>query len=220
MRYDIFDFWAECPGDGRIHPQDRPVFERAGDMGFDLRCLPCNIWGTLKTARVVLLFLSPGFVKFDLEYAERPSSHALLERRHLGVEPLDSKDDHPLGWKWWASRTKAIGKPHELRDNVAILNIGAYHSKEFKDAHALMALPSSRMAIGWAQSVLFPQAERGERVAVCLRKPRAWGLKSGQAYPGTLYAPVTNAAGYMVHGEERETIRRIARQALGLSIRP
>ncbi len=213
---DIFDFWAECPPNARVHPQDAPVFARAGNMGFDLECLPSNVWGTLKTARLVLLFLSPGFDPFDLEYAKRPSSHEIMARRRQGIEPLNSKDDHPGGWKWWTSRTKAFGTPEELGDKVAILNIGAYHSKTFEDAHALMAISSSRVAIGWAQSILFPQAERGERVVVCLRKPRAWGLTRGVTYPGTLYAPHVNAAGYMVKGPVRKAIITAARKALGL----
>ena len=213
---DIFSFWAACPPDAFEHPQDAPVFARAGDMGFDLRCLPSNVWGPLRAARLVLLFLSPGFVPFDLEYAKRPSSHAIMDRRRKGMEPLDAEDDHPPGWKWWTSRTKAFGTPEELHDKVAILNIGAYHSKTFDDAHALMALPSSRAAIGWAQSVLFPEAEQGKRVVVCLRKPRAWGLTRGQSYPGTLYAPHVNAAGYMVKRPPREAMIRAARMALGL----
>ena len=213
---DLFDFWAECPGDAREHPRDAVVFARAGNMGFDLGCLPSNVWGTLRTARLVLLFLSPGFDPFDLKYAERSSSHATMSRRRQGIEPLDRQEEHPKGWKWWTSRTKAFGTPSEMQHRAAILNIGAYHSKTFKDAHALMALPSSRAAIDWAQSILFPEAERGERVVVCLRKSRAWGLIRGDRYAGTLYAPHVNAAGHMVHGPEREAIIAAARKALGL----
>ena len=187
-------------------------------MGFDLHCLPSNVWGTLKTARLVLLFLSPGFDPFDIEYAKRSSSHEIMGRRRQGIEPLDRKEDHPKGWAWWKSRTKAFGSPEEMHDKAAILNIGAYHSRTFEDAHALMALPSSRAAIGWAQSVLFPEAERGERVVVCLRKPRAWGLTKGKDYPGTLYAPHVNAAGYMMKGPEREAIVEAARKVLGLPL--
>jgi hypothetical protein len=214
---DIFSFWSECPADARVHPRDAPVFERAGDMGFNLQCLPSNVWGTLKTARVVLLFLSPGFDEWDLAYAEQPSSHALFARRRQGIEPLDSKEEHPKAWQWLASRTKAFGTPAELRDRLAILNIGAYHSKTFNDDHALMALPSSRASIDWAQAVLFPEAERGERVVVCLRKARAWGLTRGKPNPGTLFAPLVNAAGYMVKGAGREMIATAARKAMGLS---
>lgn len=214
---DIFDFWAECPPDARQHPQDAPVFARAGDMGFDLRCLPSNVWGPLRTAKLVLLFLSPGFDESDVAYADKPSSHALFARRRQGIAALDGPSEHPAAWKWLRSRLRAFSRtPVELRDKVAILNIGAYHSKTFKDTHALMALPSSRAAIGWAQSVLFPEAERGERVVVCLRKSRAWGLRKGQIYPGTLYAPHVNAAGYMAKGPHRKAIIRAARKAMGL----
>jgi hypothetical protein len=62
---------------------------------------------------------------------------------------------------------------------LAILNIGAYHSKDFPDRHLLSALPSCRTSIDWAQKVLFPQAERRERLVVCLRAAGNWGLQKG-----------------------------------------
>ncbi|MDX7952293.1 hypothetical protein P7D22_14045 [Lichenihabitans sp. Uapishka_5] len=64
--------------------------------------------------------------------------------------------------------------------------------------------------------MLFPEAERGERVVVCLRKSRAWGLTRGRTYPGTLFAPYVNAAGYMNKGSQRNAIIRAARSALSL----
>jgi len=214
MTPDIFDFWAECPPNALIHPRDVPVFRRAGNMGFKLDCLPCNIWGPLKTAPVVLLYLSPGFSATDVDYAKSPRGQATYRRRRQGNEPLDSKDEHEPGWRWWTARAKAFGDSAMISDKLAILNIGAYHSETFKDAHALMALPSSRAAIDYAQTMLFPEAERGERVVICLRKPRAWGLTIGKTYRGTLFAPRTNAAGHMVNGPERESVVKAARIAL------
>lgn len=217
MTKSIFDFWTECPSEARIHPRDKIVFDRIGnDLGFDLRCLPSNVWGPLATARVVLLFLSPGFAEEDVDVATSPEGQASYVKRRQGTESLDSREDHAPGWRWWASRTKAIGTPAEVQSAVAILNIGAYHSRTFDDVHALMALPSSRAAIDFAQGTLFPEAERGERVVICLRKPRAWGLTVGREYPGTLFVPPTTQSGHMVHGPSRELAAAAARKALGL----
>ena len=54
------------------------------------------------------------------------------------------------------------------------------HDAKFNDWHMLTALASSRAALDGAQSVLFPQAERAERVVVCLRAARVWGLSRGE----------------------------------------
>ncbi len=222
MPSDIFDFWTGCPGDARKHALDAPVFAWAGDMGFNLECLPSNIWGRLKTAPVVLLYLSPGFKAFDLEYATRATSHAIYERRRRGVEPLDSKEDHPLGYAWWTQRTKVFGTPAELRDKLAIFNLGAYHSATFEGDHALAALPSCRAALAWAHDVLFPEARAGKRVVVCMRSAARWGLKPGTRYGEALYAPAMTRGGHMrkqdEHAEVKEGIIRAARAKLGLPV--
>jgi hypothetical protein len=59
-------------------------------------------------------------------------------------------------------------------DKIAFLNVDAYHSEKFGDWHMLTALPSSRMALDWAQFELFGQAEEGKRVVVCLRSAQLW----------------------------------------------
>jgi hypothetical protein len=53
---------------------------------------------------------------------------------------------------------------------------------------------------------LFPQAERGEKVVICLRLARFWGHKQGERYGHSLFAPPVNRSGPMVHGEMREQI--------------
>ena len=221
MPIDIFDFWGECTGDARTHPRDEPVFKWAGDMGFDLRCLPSNIWGKLRSAPVVLLYLSPGFAEFDLEYASRPDSHAIYVRRRQGIEPLDSRENHEAGWKWWTQRTKVFGPPGVLRDRLAILNLGAYHSKTFDAYHALTALPSSRAALAWAHEVLFPQALAGDKVVICMRAAIQWGLEPGRRYGRSLYVPPMVRGGYMKRAEDyaemRTEIIEAVRQKLDMS---
>ncbi|MCP1849402.1 MULTISPECIES: hypothetical protein [unclassified Bradyrhizobium] len=67
---DIFKFWSKIGKAETIHPLDRPIFDRLNHShGFDLRCLPCNFGGKLRTAPVVLLYLSPGFSEPDVRIA-------------------------------------------------------------------------------------------------------------------------------------------------------
>lgn len=213
---DIFDFWAECPADARIHPRDKPVFDRpfVDDMGFDLRCLPACFAGPLRTAPVVLLYLSPGFREVDAEEAGTPEAQARYADRRKGHRPLDSRDEHPHHFGWWASRTKVFGPPEIVREKVAILNLGAYHSKSFAGQLGLAALPSCRVSLDWAHTVLFPQAMRGERVAICMRSASAWGLKAGERYGDALFAPNTTRSGHMVRGDTREEITVAVRSRL------
>jgi hypothetical protein len=84
---------------------------------------------------------------------------------------------------------------------IAFLNIGAYKSREMNDTELLAALPSSRVCLDWAQQELFPAAEAGKRVVICLRAAKFWGLKPGTDYPGALFSPKVNRAGDMLRKE-------------------
>ena len=77
----------------------------------------------------------------------------------------------------------------------------------------LAALPSSRVCLNWAQSVLFPQAEQGERAVVCLRKAEYWGLKRGEKY-GSLFAPEVTRRGDMNLLPRRQDVVEAIIQAL------
>ena len=61
MATDIFKFW-DIPVKAGPHPADREVLKRV-EHNFDLKCLPGCFAGPLKTAHVVLLYLSPGLAK-------------------------------------------------------------------------------------------------------------------------------------------------------------
>ena len=227
MNADIFDFWADVPGDARVHPSDQPVFARYGSVeapghGFDLRCLPLPFGGPLRTARVVLLFQSPGQSPQDVDEANTPEAHARYQKQREGRASLVGPDEHNAAWRWWAERTKRFGDWRELRDKIAYLNIGAYHSPTFRDLPVLAALPSSRAALGWAQTVLFPQAEHGERVVVCLRSAQFWGLGKRRRCGKDLYAPEVGRGGHIVGKGERAKARDEVILAVknGLSRRP
>ena len=218
---DLFAFWEECGPADRVHPRDKPVFDRTflGDMGFDLRCLPACFAGRLRTAPVVLLDLSPGWRQADVDEAGDPKAQARYADRRKGDRPLDSEAEHPHHYAWWSSRTKLYGPPEIVREKVAVLNLGAYHSHSFDAHHGLAALPSCRVALDWAHEVLFPQAMAGERVVICMRAAENWGLKSGRMYEGSLFAPQTVRGGHIRRGEHEDIRQRIVdavRGAIGV----
>jgi hypothetical protein len=164
MKIDIFEFWSQIAPDECVHPADVEVMHRV-KHSFNLRSLPICFFGPLHSAEIVLLFLSPG----DHEEGNWDQDQQDCAFQRTGRAPLPGPEQHRPRWEWWTSRTKQFGKWLALRNHVAVLNIGAYHSKSFTDEPLLAALPSSRLSLDWAQTTLFPQAERGERLVVCAR---------------------------------------------------
>ena len=208
MTVDIFDFWKKLEPRERIHPADLEVFRRVGRSGhgLDLRCLPSCFGGRLRTAPVVLLFLSPGFSLKDLRDANSSKGRTFYAERRTGRQPFPKNGPS----KWLASRIKVFGVDYqEARSKLAVLNIGAYHSKNFTDYPLLAALPSSRVSLEWAQNVLFPQAIRGEKVVVCLRASHFWGLAEGSRH-GLLFAPYVTRGGHMKKRTDKERKMRKA----------
>ena len=213
---DIFDFWAGCAPDAHVHPADAAVLGRV-PHGFDLGCLPIPFTGPLRTAPVVLLFLSPGSADGEAAMSGSGAHRAWHGFQRTGWAPMPSEAEHPHAWAWWSKVVRQFGvEPGDVRDRFAVLNIGAYHSKAFKDWHMPAALPSSRATLDWAQGVLFPQAERGERVVVCLRSARLWGLGKGTHTGVSLHAPRHTRSGIMLAGEPEDGVRSAVRQACGL----
>lgn len=192
----IFKFWSKVRGGDKIHPADKEIFQRVGKTGHRLRleCLPCPFTGKLKTATVVFLFLSPGYNPRDLKDARTISGKRKYIERRAGLLPISEKGS---GAEWF----NRIVKPFQIdlkiaRERIAILDIGAYHSKNFHDYPLLAALPSSRASLDWAQSILFPQAIRKKRVVVCMRSAHFWGLKTGTNF-GNLFVPEVTRGGYL-----------------------
>lgn len=206
---DIFEFWREVAPNAHVHPADGEVFARVRNHGFDLSALPGCFMGPLRTAPVVLLFLSPGSSDMD-----RPT-RALRQwhrRTRSGSEPLVSRAIHASAYRWWTQRTMCFEcEPDELAGKVAVLNIGAYHSKTFNDHGLLAALPSSRVTLEWTQRILFPAAEAGNRIVICMRAARYWGLEAGRRYEGTLFAPNVTRGGHMHTAGRRRIIDAVKR---------
>jgi hypothetical protein len=211
---DIFDFWAGLPGTATEHPADKDVLARVRHH-FDLSCLVGAYRGPLRTAPVVMLFLSPGLVESDRAHAKTVEGQNYYVRMRSGNCPLPTEDEHEAAWQWADRILRQFGCEYEsARSKVSFLNICAYKSVRFEDTHMLAALPSSRVCLDWAQSVLFRQAISGERVVVCLRSSKYWGLPSGQPLWRSLYVPETNRAGNMLQGEMRQATIKAVQEAL------
>lgn len=224
MAVDIFQFWSNVKvkemkfgNDEFCHPADKDVLSRA-EHKFDLKCWPGCFSGPLKHAPIVLLYLSPGLSKQDRINAKTRAKQRRYAGRQFGRRPLAGPDRHHAAWKWWTGRMKAFGLDWELLQNsVAVLNIGAYHSRTLADTSILAALPSSRVTLDWAQSVLFPEAIAGQRIVICLRAARFWGLragKSGKRYGKGLFAPVVTRGGHMENKPLRREIVNVVRKRL------
>jgi hypothetical protein len=216
MASDIFDFWSRIKRGERIHPDDRPVFARMNPErhGFKLDCLPCCFAGPLLTAPVVLLYLSPGYDRKGGDEADAESEEGkdYYFSRWKGSQPL--RDGGP-GTVWSKRRTKSFGDYEVVRNKIAILNIGAYHSTKMESYASMLALPSSRVVLDWSQNHLFPEAEKGNRVVICMRSHAYWGLEAGKKYGGTLLSPKTTRDGLLPRTDQ-DAIIRIAQQRLGM----
>src|SRR4029078_4098134 len=106
-----------------------------------------------------------------------------------------------------------------LQARVAFLNIAQYHSPgSFKDWKALRLLPSCRVTLESAHGVLFSDARRGERIVVCLRSAKQWGLHRGTK-EGHMFVPETTRQAHMRHGSMREEIIVVVRKAISAGAR-
>jgi hypothetical protein len=211
---DIFDFWDGLPGTACEHPADRDVLSRV-KHGFDLNCPVGQYRGPLRTAPVVMLFLNPGWTESDKSHARTIEGQEYYVRMRTGKCLLPTKADHESAWQWANGIIKQFGCDYEAaRSKVAFLNICAYKSISFVDSAMLSALPSCRVCLDWAQNILFPKAISGERVVVCLRSSKCWGLPSGEPLGQSLYVPETTRGGHMLHGEMRQKAIKAVREAV------
>lgn len=214
----LFRFWSEMPAGALHHPHDRHVLARV-PHAFPHSAPPNPFFGPLRTAPLVLLYLSPGLSGEDEAAARDPAFRDFFKSQWSGNAPLPSSDEYPVWWKWWAPRVAQFGlDPLAARETVAFLNISPYRSKTFEDWPMLAALPSSRAALDWAQGTLFRKAYDGERIVVCLRSARYWGLAErpeGGPWGRGLYVSRFTQSGYLHHGPQRAAIRAHVQALLG-----
>ncbi len=210
---DIFEFWSQIRRGERVHPADKEVFARINPQkhGFQLNCLPGCFAGRLRSAKIVLLYLSPGFDETVVADAESEEGKDYRLRSWAGDEPLRTTGP---GRDWVASRTQSFGAYENIQSELAILNIGAYHSKDVKSYASLLALPSSRVSLAWAQNTLFPEAESGKRIVICMRSAAYWGLETGRPYSGHLFAPRVTRHGHFLKNDENLKLIDVVRARL------
>jgi hypothetical protein len=203
MVADIFEFWSVVGSTDRVHPADREILSRIRH-DFDLRCLPGCFVGPLRTARVVLLFASPGrSEEIDVREAASEAVQMFYERQRGGDQPLPGPEEAAGWFQWWRRTTGVFGDWRSLRDRIAILDLGAYKSRT--TPNALMELPSSQVSLCWAHRVLFPQARAGERVVICLRAHKQWRIPANaEPYGRSLFSPRVTRRGDMVRDETRD----------------
>jgi hypothetical protein len=152
----------------------------------------------------VLLFLSPGLDPKDAAHCATEQGKHYYDSQRTGACDLPDKTEHLPAYDWLNKIIRQFDITYEqARSTVATLNIGAYKSKTFDDWHMLAALPSSRVTLDWAQDVLFPQAIADEKVVVCLRSAKFWGLKTDTSI-GSLFCPNFTRSGIMHRDEIRK----------------
>jgi hypothetical protein len=209
----IFSFWSGLSEEeARIHPRDKNVLSRVNSP-FEHSCFAEPFRGRLKTAPVVLLFLSPGLHERDLSASTR--EHAYYSRQREGHCDLPTEHEHQTARIWATKVVKQFEIDYETaRSKIAVLNISPYRSKSFNDWHLLAALPSARVTLDWAQTVLFSEAEEDKRVVVCLRSSAYWGLGRTTKSGKSLYAPRCTRGGMMVLGGDRDEIVSAVKRAI------
>jgi hypothetical protein len=209
---DIFDFWSGMKLGQKVHPSDKLILERS-NRHLDLNCLPSPFLGPLKTAPIVLLYLNPGLSAPDYKDAESKAGQRRCLEQLGGKSFLPGVDEHRMAHAWLLSRTKLFGNWEFVQRSLAILELCPYHSSSFKDWHLLAALPSARKCLDWAQAMLFEEAVMGKRTVICMRSPGYWGLKSGERYGKSLFAPRTNIAGHLLNSSKGEILSALEHAA-------
>src|SRR5580658_5929683 len=109
---DVFQFWGGLPGTTHQHPADKDILSRLKHQ-FDLNCLITPYRGPLRTAPVILLFLSPGLEESDKNQATENTTQDYYVRMRTGNGQLSSNDEHPSAWKWDEKIIKQFGCNHE-----------------------------------------------------------------------------------------------------------
>src|SRR5271163_2025667 len=99
MKSDIFEFWAGLHGHVTTHPADEQVLDRV-NRGFERDCLVSPYLGNLKSAPVVLLFLSPGCEEVDRTHARSEDAWSYYTKQRSGKYKLPSHKEHSTARNW------------------------------------------------------------------------------------------------------------------------
>jgi hypothetical protein len=163
--------------------------------------------------------LNGGLNGVEQDEAKMPDVRKLMAQNLGGDAPLPTFATNPGGREWTERRLTQFGLSYKTASTkVAFVNLIPYRSREgAKDLRMLDCLESTRLVRAWAHDTLFPEAEAGKRVVVCLRSARAWGLEPDTQRGLSLFTPKFNRAGFMLHGPMREKVSFAVQRAVGPS---
>jgi hypothetical protein len=219
----LLQFWAKAIPSLQVHPDDVAALDDKRHKHKLARDVLVGPWmGPLRSAPVVLLTLNGKLAGVGVEQREAtiPSAREEMARNLLGDAPLPDWRFNRGGREWTEGHFPQFGITYEsAAPKVAFINLIAYRSAEGgKDMRMADRLASSRIVRAWARDTLFPEAEAGERVVVCLCQARgcdAWGLDYGTKRGQTLFAPHVTRRGH-IFLDERGEIGIAVRRAMGL----
>ena len=215
---DFLQFWTKAIPNLHVHPDDAAELER-NHHALALDTLVGPFMGPVRTAPVVLLTLNPGFSTGEArEAAQIPAARESMANNLGGDAPLPAWVGNPSGREWTTRRLRQFGLGYEDAEaRIAFINLIPYRSREgAKDMRMADRLESSRMVRAWARDTLFPEAVAGERVVVCLRSAKQWGLVPDTKRGAALFAPKVTRGAFMEHVPMREEIGVAVRRAVGI----
>lgn len=212
---DFLQFWAKAIPSLQVHPDD-DIALKSHRHTLELDTLVGPFMGPVRTAPVVLLTLNPGSSGVEQNEAKMPDVRELVARNPGGEAPLPTFETNPEGLKWTASRLAQFGLSYEVAKlKVAFVNLMPYRSKAgAKDMRMSGCLESVRLVRAWARDTLFREAEAGNRVVVCLRSAREWGLEPDSQRGRSLFTPKFPRGGFMFHGPVRDKVSMTVRRTI------
>jgi len=174
-------------------------FGRPGDTRLHLGLLPQPFVGDLLRASIYVMSLNPGLDPTDYygEYEIPAYRNALLvtlkQQFHDGALPfifLDPRYSWHGGFRWWHGKLAQVlttlaneagvsfaSARARLAAQLASIELLPYHSSKFSDAGGwLKKLKSVALAKSFVKNFVLPRVERGEAIAIVLRKVALWEL--------------------------------------------
>ena len=176
-----------------------PDFGQPGDTRLHLGLLPQPFIGDLRRASIYVLSLNPGLEPSDYygEYEVHDYRNALLavlkqqfQEATLPFIFLDPRYSWHGGSRYWnrklaqvlktfadESRVSFASARATLAAQLATIELLPYHSSKFSDAGGwLKKLKSVALAKSFVKNFVLPRVERGDAIAIVLRKVALWEL--------------------------------------------
>lgn len=172
---ELVGFWSRLE-DAHVHPDD---LGHVGDDDFALDLHPVPWAGSLRDAKVHILFLNPGLSPNDAVEEARPAFKAALRVNLRGDRPypylLTEHATHP-GFRW-ARQTFGPDIVEADAPDICMLQLVPYHSKEGAVAtRAARGLPSSSMIRRFVRDGILPRVRAGDGALIVARSAKLWGV--------------------------------------------